>query len=484
MKSRPMILKPDPMDLLAKTKVRQMQLLKHRPESIHPDPADKSGKLIQRRSADSWSNSEFEKIFEPVQVDEIKRQRNSRALKRYLKGIASEWDNEINDMNTLRRNKVLKQLNSYLKENIDLGKIQTGDLGFHIEVALREALDAHFETMSNLNLGHMYVPMEDNPNNSKVVSRENTDYDTFGSIDSLIFEPKIPTHEDIKEVQEEIEHQFEYLDQIGMVESVYNDGSVKNLEDVIGPGKTTFAERVKLFQKLGKKEAEAEEQRMATPVQRPVKKITVLEVDGQETTWKELAKAKDSMNPRTMARNLNSGPVVGRLDEESPADDDGMSSSVCPECQHNEHSEGDESLLTSNACSTCDCCTECDLENHSDDEAPNENPYNFGTTTASWDFEKVPHNLRPPLKLLTKSSAGSTNEKLRNRLKEAFGIDLTGNITEGTLELSDQQSYYERLTYGSSSVERDVDHQEDFMLEYGKKHNLLKLLNFEEEVRE
>ena len=37
----------------------------------------------------------------------------------------------------------------------------------------------------------MYVPMEKNPVNSKAPSRDNTDYDTFGSIDSLIFEPKV-----------------------------------------------------------------------------------------------------------------------------------------------------------------------------------------------------------------------------------------------------------------------------------------------------
>ena len=37
----------------------------------------------------------------------------------------------------------------------------------------------------------MYVPMEKNPSNSKAPSRDNTDYDTFGSIDSLIFEPKV-----------------------------------------------------------------------------------------------------------------------------------------------------------------------------------------------------------------------------------------------------------------------------------------------------
>ncbi|XP_063596395.1 uncharacterized protein LOC134773202 isoform X3 [Penaeus indicus] len=34
--------------------------------------------------------------------------------------------------------------------------------------------------------------MEDNSKNSKLSSKENADYDTFGSIDSLIFEPKIP----------------------------------------------------------------------------------------------------------------------------------------------------------------------------------------------------------------------------------------------------------------------------------------------------
>ena len=34
--------------------------------------------------------------------------------------------------------------------------------------------------------------MERHPTESaKVASRENTDYDTFGSIDSLIFEPKV-----------------------------------------------------------------------------------------------------------------------------------------------------------------------------------------------------------------------------------------------------------------------------------------------------
>ena len=76
-----------------------------------------------------------------------------------------------------------------------------------------EELGKHLDqALNNLNLGAMYVPMEKNPSNSKAVSRENTDYDTFGSIDSLIFEPKLPTHEDIAEAQEEITQSFEYLE--------------------------------------------------------------------------------------------------------------------------------------------------------------------------------------------------------------------------------------------------------------------------------
>ena len=69
------------------------------------------------------------------------------------------------------------------------------------------------------------------PSNSKAVSRENTDYDTFGSIDSLIFEPKIPTHEDIEEAQEEITQSFEYLENEddGHVEMDLSEGPIKKM---------------------------------------------------------------------------------------------------------------------------------------------------------------------------------------------------------------------------------------------------------------
>ena len=131
------------------------------------------------------------------------------------------------------------------------------------------------------------------PNNSKVVSRENTDYDTFGSIDSLIFEPKIPTHEDIKEAQEEIEQHFEYLDDLDGSTSLYK-GSVT------GPGKTTFAERVRLFQNL-----ESRKPKALPPIEKPPsKKITFLDIQGQETSWKEVANARKKSSHSEESQDL------------------------------------------------------------------------------------------------------------------------------------------------------------------------------------
>lgn len=310
-------------------------------------------------------------------------------------------------------------------------------------------------------MGHMYVPMEENPSNSKVVSRENTDYDTFGSIDSLIFEPKIPTHEDIKEAQEEIEQQFEYLDHIGVDESVYNDFTpTKKPEDIVGPGKTTFAERVRLFQKLGKKEQETETKRMITPVQRPAKKITMLDVYGQETTWREVAKAKNSKKLGNEALRVIENAFGGRTvklerKEESESEDEEQLSSVCPDCQNHPHN-GEESLGTL-ACSSCDCCTQCDAEEEEERKrkAAEENPYHMSIATASWDFEKpvLPvklEKIRPRSVQNNAVTAKSRSDEgpapvvgnLRQKLKEAFGANVSSHLTDLIVEhvVSDQVS--------------------------------------------
>ena len=129
-------------------------------------------------------------------------------------------NSRIDDLNTLRRTRVIKELKRFLRGNIDLDRSRPEEIGRQVDELLRTALDSNFEALSNLNLGHMYVPMEerqrpeeqdDDPGAPRVprgrgrglLSRENTDYDTFGSIDSLIFEPKLEQsasnkNEDIK----------------------------------------------------------------------------------------------------------------------------------------------------------------------------------------------------------------------------------------------------------------------------------------------
>ena len=127
-------------------------------------------------------------------------------------------NSRIDDLNTLRRTRVIKELKRFLRGNIDLDRSRPEEIGRQVDELLRTALDSNFEALSNLNLGHMYVPMEDlqrleeHEEDDEVPSLlgssrglrrrkgcETTDYDTFGSIDSLIFEPKLEqSKEDIK----------------------------------------------------------------------------------------------------------------------------------------------------------------------------------------------------------------------------------------------------------------------------------------------
>ena len=223
------------------------------------------------KSQGSWTNEEFAKLYEPISADDVKRQQQMKDLRKHLKSWTPELGlgKTLEHINTARRKEVMRKLRNVVAKNLDLDNLSEEELGKHLDIAL-----------SNLNLGAMYVPMEQNPSNSKAVSRETTDYDTFGSIDSLIFEPKLPTHEDIEEAQEEITQSFEYLENEddGQVELELSQGHQVNkiniLEKVsrfektqvgvdrrspkyemnaLAVGKTSFAERVKLFQSLGDK---------------------------------------------------------------------------------------------------------------------------------------------------------------------------------------------------------------------------------------
>ena len=225
------------------------------------------------KSKGSWTNEEFAALYEPVSADELKRKKQMRELKelrQQLKSWTPELGKTVENINTVRRKEVLRKLKAAVVRNIDLDNLSEEEIGKHLDMAL-----------SNLNLSGMYVPMEKNPSNSKAVSRENTDYDTFGSIDSLIFEPKLPTHEDIAEAQEEITQSFEYLEneddgqmEMNVAAGRHNNNNTDNLRNIqekvlkfekkiperrsprqeknaIAVGQTSFAERVKLFQSLG-----------------------------------------------------------------------------------------------------------------------------------------------------------------------------------------------------------------------------------------
>lgn len=220
------------------------------------------------KSQSSWTNEEFAKLYEPVSADDLKKQKQMRDLRQQLKNWTPELGKTVEHINTARRKEVIQKLKNVVAKNLDLDNLSEEELGKHLDIAL-----------SNLKMGAMYVPMEKNPSNSKTVSRENTDYDTFGSIDSLIFEPKIPTHEDIEEAQEEITQSFEYLENEddGHLEMEMSEGQVtkmnilekvskfertssqvekrssKHEKNALAVGQTSFAERVKLFQSLGDK---------------------------------------------------------------------------------------------------------------------------------------------------------------------------------------------------------------------------------------
>ena len=442
-------------DLVPKSKVKQVQLIAKKEAQVEDEPPpiisskerrnDKKilPNLAVRRQQFQNKINNFEKMYEPVDAHEIRRQRNKKALKQHLKELANVWEDTIDDLNTLRRGQVLKELRRYLKEIVDLDNGTPEDIHNQVEVALREALDSNFEALSNVNIGQVYVPMEDHTTN-KTVSRDTTDYDTFGSIDSLIFEPKIrPKVEDIKEAQEEIEHQFEYLD---------NHLQNPKKKTLVGPGKTTFAERVRLFQNL-----ESKKPKPPPPLQRPTRKITFLDVVGHETSWKEVAESKSKEGEKSKVQFAD-----------------------CTEssCGHNTSMKEFSSFM--NESSFCDCCTQCREEgvDRSQDISLSERPQTNGLTdpsctfssdAISWAFlsssqkkevAKEPEKQEPP---------PLTVGNLRRQLKEAFGAPAATVATAvATQKDSIEYQQEETLVYNSSEVELNVD----FLTEYAQRKDL------------
>ena len=418
----------------------------------------------------SWSNAEFTKMYEPVGANEIRRQRNAKALKQYLQEFAADWDDRVHHLNTLRRGRVLKELKRNLRETIDLETLKPEDLGDKVVNALRQALDTSFEALSNVNIGHMYVPMEENPSNSKAVSRENTDYDTFGSIDSLIFEPKVPTNEAI---QEEIETHFDYLN---------SEFQPPKKLGIIGPGKTTFAERVKMFNNLSSSEivvgnnSGGGNSSIGASAASPK----------QPTNWHEVALAKKATIKKSSL--IGPTPAAANAPASAVADSSHITESTCPECRH--------VLLESLVCSTCDNCTQCgeaDLEAERKlyDESNGGQPQSHQSQQVLVEVHQEDyHQHDHQASSLNKVSYGSNTSnghvvadenQLRRQLKQAFGqakpapgpgMNSQTNFKQ-TFDTGDEKQQASQTTHIYEPIaEHNVEYDVDFLSEYAQKTSL------------
>ncbi|XP_064106006.1 uncharacterized protein LOC135215372 isoform X4 [Macrobrachium nipponense] len=166
--------------------------------------------------ADIWSLSESEDVYESLaRVARASLRRGMKfdgANRKHLNKGDLELQRRVREIlggqkhiNTTTRNKVMQAITYHIEHHLDLDDIEDEEERNHeIRERLKEALAQDWETLSNINLGHIYVPMEESTKNSKLAAKENTDYDTFGSIDSLIFEPKVPA-ENTDETEEAVE---------------------------------------------------------------------------------------------------------------------------------------------------------------------------------------------------------------------------------------------------------------------------------------
>ena len=191
-----------------------------------------------RRTASSVVNP-AQAMYEPVPPSQVYQSNKEESKKKMKKKSSRKSRNR-------KRSKVLQQLRSRMRENlasdIDPGVRQKRHQ--ELQELLSDALHAGTQTLSNINLGLIYVPMEEQLEQEKInekaddasvrssqgsrltvveqlpeepsVQNGEDNEDVFGSIDTLIFEPKVNGSstlktEEIDEMEEKINHEFDYL---------------------------------------------------------------------------------------------------------------------------------------------------------------------------------------------------------------------------------------------------------------------------------
>ncbi|KAF0313111.1 hypothetical protein FJT64_000199 [Amphibalanus amphitrite] len=150
--------------------------------------------------------AEIVEMVQPVSVATLRKQRQVRELRKQLSGYTGDWET-LEDIKAGRKEQLVRDLRQKLAETMK--QPDSDDRVEKIKSALRSVIEADdVAALPNVNLGLIYVPMEENlkansGSNKTSSSREqNTDADTFGSLDSLIFEPKPPSTEAILEEEE------------------------------------------------------------------------------------------------------------------------------------------------------------------------------------------------------------------------------------------------------------------------------------------
>ncbi|KAK3888904.1 hypothetical protein Pcinc_007065 [Petrolisthes cinctipes] len=161
---------------------------------------------------DVWSLSESEDVYESLaRVARASVRSSGPSVPSLPQGQQKEGDVWLRqrvrellrgpgEVSNAARTKVVEALTQHITSNLNLTHCRNEDeRNQEIRERLQEALAQDWETLSNINLGQIYVPMEESstsktpsPMMTPVATKENTDYDTFGSIDSLIFEPRVP----------------------------------------------------------------------------------------------------------------------------------------------------------------------------------------------------------------------------------------------------------------------------------------------------
>lgn len=189
-----------------------------------------------RRTASSVVNP-AQAIYEPVPPSQVFQS----------SGKKEERKKSSRKSRNRKRSKVLQQLRSRMRENLssDLDPGARQKRHQELQELLSDALHAGTQTLSNINLGLIYVPMEEQlereeanekaddvsvrssqgsrstvveqlPEEPPVQNDDQDNEDVFGSIDTLIFEPKANGSstlrtDEIDEVEKKISREFEYL---------------------------------------------------------------------------------------------------------------------------------------------------------------------------------------------------------------------------------------------------------------------------------